>query len=32
MMIDEGKNGGYIAFQDHGDDVWYRNVRVKVMD
>lgn len=32
MMIDEGKNGGYIAFQDHGDDVWYRNVRVKVME
>ena len=32
LMINEGKNGGYIAFQDHGDDVWYRNVRVKVMD
>ena len=23
---------GYIAFQDHGDDVWYRNIRVKVME
>ncbi len=23
---------GYIAFQDHGDDVWYRNIRVKDMD
>ena len=22
---------GYIAFQDHGDDVWYRNIRVKVL-
>ena len=22
---------GYIAFQDHGDDVWYRNVKVKVL-
>jgi hypothetical protein len=23
---------GYIAFQDHGDDVWYRNVKIKEMD
>ncbi len=28
-----GKNHeGYIAFQDHGDDVWYRNIRIKVME
>lgn len=23
---------GYIAFQDHGDDVWYRNVKIKEME
>ena len=23
---------GYIGFQDHGDDVWYRNITVKVLD
>lgn len=23
---------GYFGFQDHGDDVWYRNVRLKVLD
>lgn len=23
---------GYIGFQDHGDDVWFRNIRVKELD
>ena len=23
---------GYIGFQDHGNDVWYRNIRVKILD
>ena len=23
---------GYIGFQDHSDDVWYRNIKVKVLD
>lgn len=23
---------GYIGFQDHGDDVWFRNMRIKILD
>jgi len=23
---------GYIGFQDHGDDVWFRNIRLKILD
>lgn len=23
---------GFVGFQDHGDDVWFRNIKVKIMD
>jgi len=23
---------GYIAFQDHGEDVWFKNIRIKILD
>ena len=23
---------GYIGFQDHSDDVWFRNIKIKIMD
>ena len=30
-MKDCGKDAGYFGMQDHGDEVWYRNIRVKVL-
>jgi len=34
LMVNLGgaKREGYIGFQDHGDDVWFRNIRVKILD
>ena len=31
IMKDCGKDAGYFGMQDHGDGVWYRNIRVKVL-
>ena len=31
IMKDCGKDAGYFGMQDHGDEVWYRNIRVKVL-
>lgn len=27
--FDERRDSGYIVLQDHGDDVWYRNLRIR---
>ena len=26
------ERAGYIGFQDHGDDVWFKNIKLKVLD
>jgi hypothetical protein len=23
---------GYIGLQDHGDDTWYKNIRIKILE
>ena len=34
LMVNLGgaNREGYIGFQDHGEDVWFRNIRVKILD
>ncbi len=30
--VDGSLQGGYIGLQDHGDDVWFRNIKVEILD
>jgi hypothetical protein len=30
--VDGSLTGGYIGLQDHGNDVWFRNIKVEIMD
>lgn len=34
LLVNAGgeNHEGYIGFQDHGDDVWFRNIKVKILD
>jgi hypothetical protein len=30
--VDGSLQGGYIGFQDHGNDVWFKNIKVEILD
>jgi hypothetical protein len=32
VNLGDDDRSGYIGFQDHGGDVWYRNLKVKILD